>query len=104
MASHVHVTNLGKPSFNQISNQEAHRKYMGSVVLLRAILKGMGHEVECDVIARRMAPDTREKVSPASKYSNCSVLAASTDLPDGEYTVHTDSGAFTAFRRSGRWL
>jgi len=77
---------------------------MGSVVLLHAILRGMGREVECDVIARRLVPDTREEVSSASKYSNCSVLMAPADLPDGEYTVHLDSGAFTAFRRSGRWL
>jgi hypothetical protein len=77
---------------------------MSSVVLLRAILKGMGHEVECEVIARQLAADTRETVSPASKYSNCSVLTAPSDLPDGEYTVHMDSGVFTAFRRSGRWL
>jgi hypothetical protein len=77
---------------------------MGTVVLLRAILKGMGHEVECDVIARRLAPDPRERVSLTSKYSDCSVLTAPTDLPDGEYTVHMDSGAFTAFKRSGHWL
>lgn len=77
---------------------------MSSVVLLRAILKGMGHEVECDVIARRLVADTREAVSPGSKYSNCSVLTAPADLPDGEYTVHMDSGVFTAFRRSGHWL
>ena len=77
---------------------------MGSVVLLRAILKGMGREVECDVIARRLTPETRESVSPVSKYSNCSVVTAPADLPDGEYTVHLDSGVFTAFRRSGHWL
>jgi hypothetical protein len=77
---------------------------MSSFVLLRAILKGMGHEVECDVIARQLAPDTRETVSPLSKYSNCSVLTAPADLPDGKYTVHLDSSVFTAFRRSGHWL
>jgi len=78
--------------------------YMGSVVLLRAILKGMGHEVECDVIARRFSSDTREIVPPASKYSNCSVLTAPKDLPDGEYTVHLDTVIFTAVRRSGHWF
>jgi hypothetical protein len=77
---------------------------MSSVVVLRAILKGMGREVECDVIARRLAFEARESLSLASKYSNCSVLTAPADLPDGEYTVHLESGAFTAFRRSGHWL
>ena len=77
---------------------------MSSVVLLRAILRGMGHEVECDVIARRSPPEFPDKVSPVSKYCNCSVLTAPADLPDGEYTVHLDSGSFSAFRRSGHWL
>lgn len=77
---------------------------MSSVVLLRAILKGMGREVECDVIARQLAPGTRETASPASKYSSCSVLTAPTDLPDGEYTIHLESDVFPAFRRLGQWL
>ena len=77
---------------------------MGSAVLLRAILKGMGREVECDVIARQSVSGLRETVSPASKYSNCSVLTAPVDLPDGKYTIHLESGVFNAFRRSGHWL
>jgi hypothetical protein len=77
---------------------------MGQVVLLRAILKGMGRQVECDVIARQLASDTRGTVALASKYTNCSVLTAPADLPDGEYTVHMVSGVFTAFKRFGHWL
>jgi hypothetical protein len=75
---------------------------MGTVVLLRAILKGMGREVECEVIAWRSSADAAN--TPLSKYSSCSVLNAPADLPDGEYTIHLDSQDIPTLRRRGLWL
>jgi hypothetical protein len=95
---------FSNPDYSKISDRKRTEKYMGTVVLLRAILKGMGREVECEVIARKSFSGTRETVPPAAKYSNCSILTAPPDLPDGEYVIHLDSSVFPALRRSGLWL
>ena len=71
----------------------------GSVVLIRAVLKGMGREVECDVIARKS-----ETVSSLRTYSDCTVLTTPPDLPDGEYVIHVDSQVIPVLRRKGHWL
>ena len=77
----------------------------GSIVLLRGILQGMGHHVECDILARKLAkrPNAVSPVgSPA--YSDCSVLTAPSDLPDGEYRVAFDGHILVVNREYGVWL
>jgi hypothetical protein len=77
---------------------------VGTVVLLRAILKGMGREVECEVIAWRSPADAANTASSLSKCSRYSVLNVPSDLPDGEYTIHLDSQVIPTLRRRGLWL
>jgi hypothetical protein len=77
---------------------------MGSVVLLPALLKGMGHEVDCEVIARRLPHETSETLSSLITYSDCRVLTAPSDLPDGEYAIHLNSQVIPTLRRRGKWI
>lgn len=77
---------------------------MGPVVLLNALLKGMGREVECEVMVRRSPPGITAETSSLSTYSDCRILTAPSDLPDGEYAIHLDSQVIPVLRRRGRWL
>ena len=73
---------------------------MRSVVLIRGLLKGMGREVPCDMLALKDA--TSE--TGLAVYSKCCVIDAPMDLPDGIYAV-TFSGQVAAARREGGlWL
>jgi hypothetical protein len=63
---------------------------MGTVVLIRGVLRGMEHETGCDVLARKHSVDS------GSRYSEGFVLNAPVDLPDGEYF------SLTFWFRSGR--
>ena len=57
---------------------------MRFAVLIKGILKGMGREAACELLA------TKNVVAEASRpvYSHCAVIEAPTDLPDGEYEVY----------------
>jgi len=77
---------------------------MGPVLLLRALLKGMGREVECEVIARKLPHEIGETSSSLLNYSDCRILTAPADLPDGEYAIHLDSRVIPVLRRRGHWL
>lgn len=77
---------------------------MGSLVLLHALLKGMGREVECEVIARRSLMGIATEVSSLTVYSDCRILTTPSDLPDGEYAVHLNSQIIPVLRRRGQWL
>ena len=65
-----------------------------TVVLLPGRIKGLGHEVKCEVLARRHF----------SSYKDCSVICDLDHLPDGEYTVEFDGHSFIAIRHDGIWL
>ena len=77
---------------------------MGSVVLLRAPLKGMGREVECELIARRLSTGIVAQASSITTYSDCKILTAPSDLPDGEYAIHLGSQVIPVLRHRGQWL
>lgn len=77
---------------------------VGSVVLIRALLKGMGREVECDVMARKLPYETGKTVSSLHAYSDCNILTAPSDLPDGEYVLHVDEQVIPVLRRNGHWF
>lgn len=71
-----------------------------SVVLIQGVLRGMGRESLCEMLAlKREDPETHQTV-----YSRCSVIGAPSDLPDGEYTVKFRDGTALVRREGGLWL
>jgi hypothetical protein len=71
-----------------------------SVVLVRGVLRGMGRESTCEMLAYwQKHPETHRTV-----YSRCSVIGAASDLPDGEYTVAFRGGLAVVRREGGLWL
>lgn len=77
---------------------------MGSVVLLHALLKGMGREVECEVLAHKLPAVGSGPTLPMHVYSGCSILTAPRDLPDGEYAIQLESQILPALLYRGVWL
>ena len=73
---------------------------MRSVVLIHGVLRGMGQESACEMLAlQETHPETRKPV-----YSRCSVINAPSGLPDGEYTVAFDVVVVAVHRQGGLWL
>lgn len=66
----------------------------GAIVLLSGRVKGTDREAACEVLARRLF----------RSYTDCSVITAPADLPDGEYTVYVEEHSFAATKHDGRWL
>ena len=56
----------------------------GAAVLIPGVLRGMGCEVKCEVLARKQSPDL------GPEYSEGFVLNAPADLPEGDYLVVFD--------------
>jgi hypothetical protein len=69
---------------------------MRSVVMIHGLLRGMGREASCEMLAMR------ESVGPV--YSGCSVIDAPHDLPDGLYTVSFSGHVVPARKEGGLWL
>jgi hypothetical protein len=69
----------------------------GIVVLLPALVKGMGHESQCEVLTRRRGSD------PGPAYSDCTIIGAPDDLPDGEYVVEFENVLAATTRYLGVW-
>lgn len=79
---------------------------MGMIVLVRGSLEGMGREAECEVVAMKRTIIDEQRLRPhiSEVYSDCGVLNAPSDLPDGEYTVRVGDQVFSTRRRRGLWL
>ena len=79
---------------------------MGSFVLLLGTMKGMGREVDCEVLARKeYLPANSNRGKWVYEYSPYSVLKAPDDLPDGTYTVTTSDGhIISTTKQGGIWL
>jgi hypothetical protein len=73
---------------------------MRSVVLIRALLKGMGHETPCEMLAMRESTAG----SPQVIFSRCSVIDAPQELPDGDYAVSFDDYSVPARKEGGLWM
>lgn len=71
---------------------------MGSVVLLRGVVSGLGHEVHCAVLAWREAAH-----DAAHGFSRFKVVEAPRHLPDGSYTVTFSGRAFSTKKEAGWW-
>jgi hypothetical protein len=77
------------------------REEMRSIVLINGVLRGMGFEADCEMVAIRVTYPDRQKPT----YSRWSVLDAPCDLPDGLYTVFCDDdNAVPVRREGGLWL
>ena len=72
---------------------------MRCVVLIHGMLRGMGRQSECEMLAMKETLPGRRPV-----YSRCSVIEAPAELPDGEYTVSFDDGTVKVKRQGGLWL
>lgn len=73
---------------------------MRSVVLIHGVLRGMGQEAGCDMVALcDTQPDRRRPV-----YSRWSVLDAPRNLPDGCYSVIFEGHTIPVRREGGLWL
>ncbi|MGD0366779.1 MAG: hypothetical protein ABSA94_04940 [Acidobacteriaceae bacterium] len=73
---------------------------MRSVVLIHGLLKGMGRETPCEMLAMR---EPASETSPAV-YSRCCVIDAPLDLPDGIYAVTFGGSVVAARKEAGLWL
>jgi hypothetical protein len=79
---------------------------MGSIVLVRGSLKGMGLQAECEVLARRLTTVVTPPTGSTTglSYSECSVIQAPVDLPDGDYVFRFKRHAVTMSKKRGAWL
>ena len=77
----------------------------GPIVLLHGYVKGMRRDAQCDILARRVpdAPRTGPG-SPDYTYSDCAIIDAPADLPDGEYMVYFDRHTVAATKERGSWV
>jgi hypothetical protein len=77
----------------------------GSIVLIHALLRGMGRETECDILVRKTVPgQTKAASAPgAPTFSECSVISAPASLPDGNYQVLFDGHVARVQRERGVW-
>jgi hypothetical protein len=73
---------------------------MRFAVLSKGVLRGMGREEVCELLA------TKTVLAEASQasYSHCAIIEAPSDLPDGDYEVEfADEVAVTSLR-DGSWM
>jgi hypothetical protein len=73
---------------------------MRSVVLIYGVLRGMGREAGCEMVAIRDKPPGSHR----PRFSRWSVLDAPQDLPDGRYTVSFEDCMVPVRREGGLWL
>lgn len=94
LAGHLDSERTGGPAKRAIERK------MRSVVLIRGLLKGMEREALCEMLAMR---ESASETSPAV-YSQCCVIAALPDVPDGLYTVSFSGFVVSARKEGGLWL
>jgi len=71
---------------------------MGQIVVLRGVLRGKQHQSTCEVVARKHSANLK------SNYSDCFVLTAPEDLPNGSYVVEFDGHKLHAAKENDIWL
>ena len=70
-------------------------------VVLQGTLQGMGRTAECSFVAVKTWNTGR---STEARYSDCSVITAPADLPDGIYLLEFENNVTCVERRKRRWL
>lgn len=73
---------------------------MRSVVLIQGLLRGMGREAPCEMLAIRESQSGKN----LPVYTCCSVIEAPIDLPDGDYTVTFNAWSVSARKEAGLWV
>ncbi|HEY1499742.1 MAG TPA: hypothetical protein VGF88_09210 [Acidobacteriaceae bacterium] len=68
-----------------------------SAALMKGVLRGMGREVLCELLV------WKETVGNRPVYSQCRVVTAPLDLPDGEYVLLFDGRTVPAKKQGGWW-
>lgn len=73
---------------------------MRFAVLCRGVLRGMGREAACELLA------TKTVLSEATRavYSHCAIIEAPLDLPDGDYEVEFAGEVAVTSLRGGNWV
>jgi hypothetical protein len=73
---------------------------MRFAVLCKGVLRGMGREAVCELLA------TKTVLADASRaiYSHCAVIEAPLDLPDGDYEVEFGGEVAVTGLRDGCWM
>jgi len=73
---------------------------MRFAVLMKGVLRGMGHQAPCELLA------TKTVVPEASRpfYSHCAIIEAPSDLPDGDYEVEFSGEVAITRLQDGGWL
>jgi hypothetical protein len=59
----------------------------------------MGREAKCDVLVRKEVSS-----SGSVEYTDCSIITAPADLPDGKYGVMLDDHFFVVKKTHGIWF
>ncbi len=73
---------------------------MRFAVLMNGILRGMGREAACELLATKTV--VPEASSPV--YSHCAIIEAPSDLPDGDYELEFSSEVAIVRLQHGSWL
>lgn len=76
----------------------------GILVLLHGIVRGMGQQVDVEVLTRRVQDHDAGSGLPAYKYVDCTVIGGPANLPDGDYIVSFAGFSAVTTRRNGLWL
>jgi hypothetical protein len=77
----------------------------GNIVLLHGTVTGLGKLAGCEVLTRRITADDGNGLLPRPyAFTDCSVIGAPADLPDGEYTTRSEGYSFTAACHRGIWF
>src|ERR1700680_214586 len=73
---------------------------MRFAVLMKGVLRGMGHQTPCELLA------TKTVVPEASRpvYSHCAIIEAPSDLPYGDYEVEFSGEVAITRLQEGGWL
>jgi hypothetical protein len=73
---------------------------MRFAVLSKGVLRGMGHEAVCELLATKtVLPEASRAV-----YSHCAIIEAPSDLPDGDYEVEFAGEVAVTSLRDGSWM
>ena len=73
------------------------------IVLLRGQLRGMDRTEDCELLARRRQRPGPPPVLRSYDYSECIVLSAPADLPDGDYMLFFAGHSTVVIRTRGLW-
>jgi hypothetical protein len=73
---------------------------MRFAVLCKGVLRGMGHEAPCELLATKtVVPESSRAI-----YSHCAIIEAPTGLPDGDYEVEFSGEVGVSTLRHGCWM